>query len=235
MNPVTSLWYGVDPKKELSDFFGCYLYCNENPVTLIDKFGEKAEKDNPKKTPTYYVFESRWPNVYKTHKKYLGNKTTKILTYDSDPDNRRKRRRESLRGYSTRPGFDRDEFPYATTQEGGRGAAVNYVPSLENQSHGGSLGSFVKGNNLKSGDKFLVVLVPANNRRRPSPYTVPVTRSYKQQEPVDKVMGGIALGKVFSGLLNVFEKVAQRTTLILIPPTTIYMNDIDDGRNPQIR
>ena len=235
MNPITSLWYGVDPKKELSDFFGCYLYCNENPVTLIDKFGEKAEKNNPKKTPTYYVFESRWPNVYKTHKKYLGNGTTKILTYDSNPDNRRERRRESLRGYSVRPGFNRDEFPYATTQEGGKGAAVNYVPSPETKSHGGSLGSFIKENKLKSGDKFLVVLVPANNRRRPSPYTVPVTRSYKQQEPVDKVMEGITLGKVFSGLLNVFEKVAQRTTLILIPPTTIYMNDIDDGRNPQIR
>lgn len=46
-------------------------------------------------------------------------------------------------------------------------------------------------------------------------------------------MGG--LGKVFSGLLNVFEKVAQRATPILIPVTTIYMNEINDSRNPQIQ
>ena len=235
LNPVTSLWYGVDPKKELSDFWGCYLYCNDNPIILIDKFGEKTEKNNPKKKPIYYVFESRWPNVYKTYKKYLGKKTTKNLTYDSNPNNRRERRQESLRGYSVQPGFDRDEFPYATTKEGGKGAAVNYVPSPENRSHGANLGSFIRVNKLKSGDKFLVVLVPANNRKRPSPYTVPTTRSYRQQEPVDNVMVGVALGKVFSGLLNVFEKVAQRATPILIPPTTIYMNEINDGRNPQIQ
>ena len=235
MNPVTSLWYGVDPKKELSDFWGCYLYCNDNPIILIDKFGEKTEKNNPKKEPIYYVYESRWPNVYKTHKKYLGKKTIKNLTYDSNPNNRRERRQESLRGYSVLSGFDRDEFPYATTKEGGKGAAVNYVPSSENRSHGANLGSFIRVNKLKSGDKFLVVLVPANNKRRPSPYTVPATRSYRQQKPVDNLMVGVALGKVFSGLLNVFEKVAQRATPILIPPTTIYMNEINDSRNPKIQ
>ena len=144
MNPVTSLWYGVDPKKELSDFWGCYLYCNDNPIILIDKFGEKTEKNNPKKEPIYYVYESRWPNVYKTHKKYLGKKTMKNLTYDSNPNNRRERRQESLRGYSALSGFDRDEFPYATTTEGGKGAAVNYVPSSENRSHGANLGSFIR-------------------------------------------------------------------------------------------
>ena len=235
MNPVTSLWYGVDPKKELSDFWGCYLYCNDNPIILIDKFGEKTEKNNPKKEPIYYVYESRWSNVYKTHKKYLGKKTMKNLTYDSNPNNRRERRQESLRGYSVLSGFDRDEFPYATTKEGGKGAAVNYVPSSENRSHGANLGSFIRVNKLKSGDKFLVVLVPANNKRRPSPYTVPATRSYRQQKPVDNLMVGVALGKVFSGLLNVFEKVAQRATPILIPPTTIYMNEINDSRNPKIQ
>ena len=41
-------------------------------------------------------------------------------------------------------GFDRDEFPYATTKEGGKGAAVNYVPSSENRSHGANLGSFIR-------------------------------------------------------------------------------------------
>ena len=79
------------------------------------------------------------------------------------------------------------------------------------------------------------LLVDEHSASEDLPYTVSTTRGYRQQEPVDNVMVGVALGKVFSGLLNVFEKVAQRATPILIPPTTIYMNEINDSRNPQIQ
>jgi len=46
-------------------------------------------------------------------------------------------RRESLRGIPTRPGYDRDEYPPAMTDEGGRGASVRYIASSENRSAGG--------------------------------------------------------------------------------------------------
>ena len=40
MNPVTSLWYGVDPEKEKSLLIGSYTFCNGNPIRLVDPDGK---------------------------------------------------------------------------------------------------------------------------------------------------------------------------------------------------
>ena len=45
-------------------------------------------------------------------------------------------RRASLRGIPTKKGFDRDEYPPAMSDEGGKGADVRYVRSAENRSAG---------------------------------------------------------------------------------------------------
>ena len=61
------------------------------------------------------------------------------------------RRDRLLGGFRTRPGFDRDEYPPAVGRGRGKGlrrgthprgwkADVCYVPSLENRSHGSTLG-----------------------------------------------------------------------------------------------
>lgn len=48
----------------------------------------------------------------------------------------RTHRFESLRNIPTRRGFDRDEYPPASTSEGGFGANVDYVESSDNRSAG---------------------------------------------------------------------------------------------------
>jgi hypothetical protein len=45
-------------------------------------------------------------------------------------------RRASLRGIPTKRGYDRDEYPPAMSDEGGKGADVRYVLSAENRSAG---------------------------------------------------------------------------------------------------
>ena len=45
-------------------------------------------------------------------------------------------RSQALRGFPTRPGFDRDEYPPAMFTEGGTGADVQYVIASENRSSG---------------------------------------------------------------------------------------------------
>jgi hypothetical protein len=45
-------------------------------------------------------------------------------------------RAASLRGWPTRRGWHRDEYPPAATAEGGAGADVQFVPSSENESAG---------------------------------------------------------------------------------------------------
>ena len=48
MNPVTSLWYGVDPLAEKYVSTGCYVYCIDNPIRLIDPDGTHWVEDNKK-------------------------------------------------------------------------------------------------------------------------------------------------------------------------------------------
>ena len=40
MNPVTSMWYGVDPLTEQYVNIGAYIYCHSNPIVLIDPDGQ---------------------------------------------------------------------------------------------------------------------------------------------------------------------------------------------------
>ena len=43
MNPVTSLWYGVDPIREMYVANSCYIYCLNNPIIFIDPNGKKVK------------------------------------------------------------------------------------------------------------------------------------------------------------------------------------------------
>jgi YD repeat-containing protein len=66
------------------------------------------------------------------------------------------RRQDSLRGFPTRIGFDRDEYPFAMTRQGGSGASVRYLdPSLNR-----AVGSYVR-NQLpdRDGYRFVVRIV----------------------------------------------------------------------------
>lgn len=51
----------------------------------------------------------------------------------------------SLEGIPTKPGFDRDEYPPAMSDEGGEGASVRYVRSAENRSAGAVMGNQLSG------------------------------------------------------------------------------------------
>ena len=46
MNPVTSLWYGVDPLAEKFPNIGAYVYCHGNPINMIDPDGKDDYKLN---------------------------------------------------------------------------------------------------------------------------------------------------------------------------------------------
>ena len=46
MNPVTSLFFGVDTKVELKPNYGGSLYCLQNPILLIDPDGNWEKNSN---------------------------------------------------------------------------------------------------------------------------------------------------------------------------------------------
>ncbi len=57
-------------------------------------------------------------------------------------------------------GHDYDEFPYASTKQGGRGAHVQPVLSGENQAVGRELGAFYKKLGIGNGDSFDIKIIP---------------------------------------------------------------------------
>lgn len=55
MNPITSIWYGVDPLAEKYLNIGSYVYCVGNPVKLIDTDGREIFLLGNKKAQEEYI------------------------------------------------------------------------------------------------------------------------------------------------------------------------------------
>ena len=96
MNPLTSMWYGVDPLAEKYVKSGSYVYCLGNPVNLIDLYGQEPDDyeaalmagyvyKDPKNSHTYLkkLKERHWVlSNFKTsiRKEYTGFKENGLQT-----------------------------------------------------------------------------------------------------------------------------------------------------------
>lgn len=156
--------------------------------------GEQASQEEIK--GIHFVRESQAPTIYNNTVNAISQGKPNLLHYD--PSNIIQNRKDALKGYPSRgsEGLDRDEYPYASTKEGGKGALVNYVPLSENRSQGALLGAVESV--LKPGDAFFVMPVPKG--RDPEPQPFPVTSPYPSAQPVQNgnrlnpstVVGGVA-------------------------------------------
>ncbi len=78
----------------------------------------------------------------------------KVLTHGGDaPANRAAAVGEVPRIQS------RDEYPFASSKEGGAGSWVGHIPGRQNSSQGGLLMNFLKKNGIKEGDQYRVEVV----------------------------------------------------------------------------
>jgi len=69
----------------------------------------------------------------------------------------RKNRRAALKGKSKGgPGTSLDEFPFASTKQGGAGASVAPIDTQEQCAQGGKMSAFYQKHNIKDGDSFIV-------------------------------------------------------------------------------
>ena len=69
---------------------------------------------------------------------------------------RQNRRNSACRALRRRPGHNCDEYPFASTFQGGRGSVVRMVPRRENSIQGGVLSAFYRRNRIGHGDCFRV-------------------------------------------------------------------------------
>jgi len=130
--------WNVDPV--LKTYESPYMAFSGNPVWFADPNGadtlsatSQGGDPNPKpQTVILFISQKRWPNVYNTMMQGAAKGKPFLLTYDPSRKNARARRRQALAGHTpARFGYQLDEYPYASTKEGGTGAAVNEVPEKE--------------------------------------------------------------------------------------------------------
>jgi len=129
-----------------------------------------------------------------------------------------KRRYEATKLYPLRAGegLQRDEYPYASTFEGGAGAEVAYVPTKENQIQGSlELKSLYK--TMKIGEAFLVLPVPKDKEpdaeRQPItvPFPLPAPRPVPRYVPVWEGIMRILLPIFDPTLFNDLDKYNPQT------------------------
>lgn len=88
----------------------------------------------------------------KNLKRGKGRKAAEKNRYESQKDIRKKQG-------GPKKDHDYDEFPYASTEQGGKGAHVEEVLSTENQAAGRDLGKFYREEGIKHGDEFDIDII----------------------------------------------------------------------------
>jgi RHS repeat-associated protein len=111
--------------------------------------------------PTVVFSRARAPGIAGNFDEAVARGHPTTLTKVEGRSLHRQQRREALRGQSPAPaGHSLDEYPFASTAEGGLGANVRAVPVGEQQYQSGVLGPFYKQHGLGHGDRFHVRFDP---------------------------------------------------------------------------
>ena len=115
----------------------------------------------------HFVYEQHTKEIYKHTVSAIERGHPNILTYDADKSRQAGRRKNSTSTLAPKgkEGLERDEYPYASTFQGGASASVMYVPKGENSLQGGQLGALYS--QLSAGDNFLVLPVPKDESSGP--------------------------------------------------------------------
>ncbi len=130
----------------------------------------------PVNVPVFVVNPQEYPNIAE-HTKYAQETKGKpsILTRLKDEKRSDDNRDEACKDFpkENRQEINCDEYPPASTYEGGAGASTWPVPAQENKSHGSKLGGFYRQYQLEDGDKFKIVVSETQSSENQDPIRTP--------------------------------------------------------------
>jgi hypothetical protein len=111
--------------------------------------------------PTVVFSRAKAPEIGKNFDEAVNDGHPTTLNRVTSKIARRANRRDALAGHTPAPaGQSLDEYPFASSSQGGAGARVAPVPAAEQNYQGGVLGSFYQNNGILDGDPFNVRFDP---------------------------------------------------------------------------
>ncbi len=139
-----------------------------SPVPTKQKCTFKIKKSGQTEDsiPVLEVFETKTPHIVTNIEDAQKTGYPSELTRIQGRSRIRKHRRDALRGKKA-PSSDMslDEYPFASTEEGGKGAQVKPVPRKEQNIQGGEISGFYKKHDIKDGDRFKVTVIKNEDKK----------------------------------------------------------------------
>jgi RHS repeat-associated protein len=144
------------PESEGATIFGDAIKCKKLS-NVAKAAGVKNLVGAAEELPQLEVSASKYPdlaqNIY--HAQQAGH--PQVLTAGGDIA---ANRAAALDGVPKIPGLSRDEYPFASSKEGGEGAWVGHIPPSQQNSQGGLIKNFNNANNITPGMQYKVAIVP---------------------------------------------------------------------------
>jgi RHS repeat-associated protein len=106
--------------------------------------------------PELQISATKYPNLAENIENALRAGHPDVLTHGGDVA---ANRAAALEGIPNIRGLSRDEFPFASSMEGGRGSWVGHIPAAEQNSQGALISNFLRANNIGPGTQYRVVIV----------------------------------------------------------------------------
>lgn len=137
-----------------------YILADDTPV-LVHNCGDGSPRvfevnsaGEATELPILYIDAKKMPNIARNIQDAQDNGYPSILTRTTDEAQKEANRAAACAGFCG-PGSP-DEYPFASTMEGGAGARVRSVPIREQRIQGGVIAKFYEKFNVKHGDRFVV-------------------------------------------------------------------------------
>ncbi|MBV9892622.1 MAG: hypothetical protein JO020_00460 [Chloroflexi bacterium] len=151
-----------------------YIYADDNPLSRADPSGLKSAVLG---LPVLLIDSNRMPQkALHIELAQMALGYPDVLTRDND-QLRISQRRQSVCKPGQYAPLSCDEYPFASTEEGGsamlsslgRDASTFAIPLAEQRIEGGTISSFYRINHIQSGQKFRVIVVTGPDRVEPEP------------------------------------------------------------------